>query len=84
MACDLATVTTDVCDSGIGKVIDPIMLLQLIAELSSEVLVAAAPGTDVTVDAILERACTSGIANVENQITLLQIIAQNECEIANA
>jgi hypothetical protein len=36
MACDLTTIQTDACTSGIGKVQDPIQLLQLIAQLVCE------------------------------------------------
>ena len=37
MACSLASTQTAACTSGIAKVRDPIMLLQLIAELTCEV-----------------------------------------------
>lgn len=83
MACELATVQEEACTSGIGKVQDPIMLLQIIAQLTAELLVDAAPGTEITPDAILERACTSGIGKVQDEIMLLKIIAQNNCELVS-
>lgn len=83
MACDLETVQDAACDSGIGKETNPVVLLQLVAQLTAEVLVAADPTADISVDAIIDRACESGIGKVNNMIQLLQIIAQNECEIAN-
>jgi hypothetical protein len=36
MACDLNTLLTQLCDSGIGKVTDPIKLQQIIAQLACE------------------------------------------------
>lgn len=83
MACDLATVQADLCDSGIGNETNPISLLQLSAQLSAEVLLAADPGADIALEAILDRACDSGIGKVTDPITLLQIIAQNNCQLAN-
>lgn len=44
MACDITTIQTDACTSGIGKVQDPIALLQLIAQLTCEAAEAAGGG----------------------------------------
>ncbi len=79
MACSLATVQTDACTSGIGKVTDPIQLLQIIAQLTADLVVESA-GLSVTPDAIQARGCTSGIQKVEDPIVLLRIIAQLECD----
>ncbi len=79
MACELATVQTDACTSGIGKVTDPIMLLQIIAQLTAE-LAFDATGLAITPDAILARACTSGIGKMTDELMLLQIIAQLNCD----
>ena len=61
---------------------DRVQLLQVIAQLSAETLVVAAPGTVITPAAILDRACTSGIGKVEDPLTLLRLIAQSLCEAA--
>jgi len=37
MACNLSTVQSGACDSGIGKLTDPVKLLQVIAQLLCEV-----------------------------------------------
>lgn len=81
MACVLATVQTDACTSGIGKIQDPIMLLKIIAQLNAD-LVSDATGLAITPAAIIARACTSGIYDVQDQITLLKLIAQLECDQA--
>ncbi len=80
--CNLDQVQIDLCTSGIGKVADPILLLQLQAQILANLLVAEVPGTDITVDAIMVRACTSGIAKVSDPTQLMVIIAQNGCELA--
>ena len=80
MACELATVQEALCESGIGKEANPVTLLQIIAQLSAETLVAADPGADISVDAILARACESGIGKVTDEITLNKIIAQLLCD----
>jgi hypothetical protein len=82
--CTLEQIQTDLCTSGIGEVNDPVTLLQIIAQLTAELLVTQDAGAVITPEAILERACTSGIGKVNDQKTLLQIIAQNGCEIAAA
>lgn len=76
MPCDLTTVQADLCVSGIGKVTDPITLLQIIAQNTAE----ASGEADITPAAILARACTSGIGKVTSEITLLTVIAQNLCD----
>ncbi len=81
MACELATVQDDACTSGIGKVKDPIMLLQIIAQLTAD-FVFDDTGLAITPAAILDRACTSGIGKVTNELTLLTIIAQLNCDQA--
>jgi hypothetical protein len=81
MACSLATTQTNACTSGIGKIEDPVVLLQLMAQLTADLLTAVAPATVTTVAAIQARGCTSGIQQVTNELTLLQIIAQNTCEL---
>jgi hypothetical protein len=44
MACDINTIKTQACTSGIGRVRDPIQLLQLIAQLTCEASEAAGGG----------------------------------------
>lgn len=80
MACLLTDTITNACTSGIGKVQDPILLLQIIAQSQADILLVAAPGTAVTPAAIQARACTSGIGKEQNPITLLQFIAQLNCD----
>jgi len=48
MACNLDTVLSAACTSHIGMVNDPILLLQIIAQLSCEVSSAAASSGGVT------------------------------------
>jgi hypothetical protein len=79
--CSLTTTQTNLCTSGIGKVTDPILLLQLLAQLNADLLAVSSPGTSTLVADILSRACTSGIGKVTDEIMLLQIIAQNGCEL---
>jgi len=81
MACSLATTQTNACTSGIGKIEDPILLLQLMAQLTADLVTAASPSTATTVAEIVARACTSGIQKVQDEIILLQLIAQNTCEL---
>ena len=81
MACTLATVQSDACTSGIGQVQNQIMLLQIIAQLTAD-LVVDATGDAITPSAILSRACTSGILKVQDELMLLQIIAQLNCDQA--
>ncbi len=81
MACELATVQEDACTSGIGKVQDPIMLLQIIAQLTADI-VADTTGLAITPTAIQSRGCTSGILKIQDEIMLLQIIAQLNCDQA--
>lgn len=42
MACSVTTIKTNACTSGIGKLIDPIQLLQIIAQLTCEAATGAA------------------------------------------
>ena len=81
MACDISTLQSNACESGIGLVNDELTLLRIIAQLTAEQVVAATPGTEITPAAIMERACTSGIGKVNDELTLLTIIAQNNCEL---
>ncbi len=81
MACELATVQEDACTSGIGNVTDPIMLLQIIAQLTADIAFNST-GLAITPAAILDRACTSGIGKVTSELTLLTIIAQLNCDQA--
>lgn len=81
MACDLTAIQAEACESGIGLMNDPIALLQIIAQLTADQVVAASPSTEITPAAIMERACTSGIGKVNDELTLLTIIAQNSCEL---
>lgn len=76
MPCDLETVQEALCESGIGKVTNPVTLLQLIAQSTAE----ASGEADISPEAILERACTSGIGKVTQELELLVIIAQNLCD----
>lgn len=79
MPCSLETVQASLCDSGIGDVESEMMLLRLIAQSAADWVVALTPGTEITVDAIMDRACDSGIGNLDNEIELLRVIAQNLC-----
>ena len=72
MPCTLAASQTAACASGLGKVRDPVMLLQLSTELSRELGVPQTP------------ACDSGIAKIRDPIMLLQMIAQLACELNDA
>lgn len=72
----LAEIQEAACTSEIGKVIDPIKLLQIMAQTSADYAAEAVPGLDISVGAILSRACTSEIGKVTDEIELLQIIAQ--------
>ena len=47
MACDLTTTQTNACTSGIGKVQDPIKLLQIIAQLQCELASSASSSGSV-------------------------------------
>jgi hypothetical protein len=80
MACDLDTVLTSVCDTGFGKVDDPVLLLQIIAQLEADHLSELDPGADTSLSAIRSRACASGIAKVTNPDDLLRLIAQLLCD----
>lgn len=71
----LSDIQASACTSEIGKVTNPISLLQLMAQTSADTANSVA-GVDVDVASILSRACTSGIADVTDQTKLLQIIAQ--------
>ena len=82
VACDLTTIQSDACTSGIGQENNPIQLLQIIAQLQADLVLQGDAGADVSVDAILDRACTSGIGKVNNPVTLNQIIAQLICDTA--
>lgn len=84
MACELTSVQEAACESGIGTVNDPVMLLQIIAQLLGDILQADSPATPITPDAIMERACESGIGKVNSPIQLEQIIAQLLCDAAEA
>jgi len=79
MACDLTTVQEALCDSDIGKVTDPLQLLQITAQAAANWVTSQSPGTDVTPEAVLSRACDSGIGALTDQTTLLTVIAQNVC-----
>lgn len=80
MACELATIQTAACASGIGEVADKIQLLQIIAQLQGDILQLTSPAADISPAAILERACTSGIGKVDDLILLEKIIAQLLCD----
>ncbi len=56
MACDLATVQSAACDSGIGKLTDPTKLLQVIAQNAAAWAKANDPTLDISVSAIRARA----------------------------
>ncbi len=79
MACDLETLQTNACASGIGKLDGEVQLLQVIAQASAETLVALSPGTEITLAAIHQRACEIEMGKLDSHIVLLQIIAQNLC-----
>lgn len=79
MACDLTAIQVAACESQIGRVSDPIELMQLTAQSMATWLEAVSPGTDVSLEAIQQRACESGIGWEHNEINLLRLIAQNLC-----
>ena len=71
----LADIQAAACTSGIGREINPVSLLQVIAQTSAETAEEVA-GVSIDIDDIKSRACTSGIGYVTDEIELLQIIAQ--------
>ena len=75
MPCNIPTVQSAACDSGVGKVSSEIKMLQIIAQ-SEAAIVSSSTGAAITPAAISARACASGIAKESNPIRLLQIIAQ--------
>ena len=81
MACSLTTTQTNACTSGIAKVQDPVLLLQIMAQLTADLLTVVSPTTSTLIADILTRANTSGICKIQDEIMLLQIIAQNTCEL---
>ncbi len=84
MSCNLATEQAAACASGIGKLTDPIQLLQVIAENYAELSLAGNAANTNTVDAIRARACVSGIGKLTDENALWRIIAQNVCALANS
>lgn len=82
MACNLATTQAAACVSGIGKLTDPLSLLQVIAENFAETSLANNSANTNTVDAIRARACVSGIGKLTDENALWRIVAQNLCAIA--
>ena len=83
MACLLEDVQASLCASEIGKVTDPIQLMQIIAQLLADQVFIANPALDVTLAGIQERACTSGIGKVTDPIELLQLAAQSGCDVSS-
>ena len=83
MACSLQSTLTAACDSGILKVTNEIQLLQIIAQVSADLLLTQDPEAGIEVSAILARGCESGITEVTDPTTLLRIIAQNGCELSS-
>lgn len=81
MSCNVSEIQSAACETEIGKVTDRITLLQVTAQLQSELVALAAPGTDVTLPAILERACTSGIGKLKSLLQLLRAWAQAACAL---
>lgn len=76
MPATLDEIQTDACTSGIGKVTDPVKLLQLQTQLLADQLLVTNPAADVTPAGINSRACTSGIGNVTSIEELLVLQAQ--------
>lgn len=83
MSCNLATTQAAACVSGIGKLTDPLSLLQVIAENFAESAFASNSANTNSIDAIRARACTSGIGKITDELALWRIIAQNLCALAN-
>ena len=81
MACTVASTQTDACASGIGRLTNPVKLLQIIAQTSANWTASSNPLLDVSVAAIQERACESGIARVTNPNSLLALIATSLCDL---
>lgn len=82
MSCNLATVQTDACASGVGKLNSEITLLRVIAQLQADYVNAVNPSLDTSPAAILARACTSGIGKETDPVTLLKYTAQLLCDQA--
>lgn len=81
MACDLSTLHSRACLSGIAKIENRITLLQVIAQNCVNWLASTSPEADVSLAAIQIRACDSGIAKMDNPVELLSIITQNFCTL---
>lgn len=81
MSCNLATEQAAACSSGIGKLTDPIQLLQVIAQNYAALSFAGNAANTLTVDAIRARACVSGIGKITDENALWRIIAQNTCAL---
>lgn len=77
MACTVDALLESACESEIGKLSDPIQLLQVIAQL-----LADESSEDTSIEAILSRACESGIGKLSDPIQLKQVIAQLLCDSA--
>lgn len=80
MARNIADIQAALCESGIGKVQNPVLLLQLTAQNAANWVKANSPDADISVQAIMARACESGIARVTDQQILLALIATKLCQ----
>ncbi len=83
MACDIATIDAAACVSEIGRVENPITLLQLTAQSALDWAEANNPGVDYSLTAVETRACASGIGWVQDETVLLRLIAQNLCNMSS-
>lgn len=81
MACDLETIQAAACESGIGRVTDPLTLLQITAQSALDWAKANNPGDDYSLVAVQDRACVSGIGWVQDESVLLRLIGQNLCNM---
>jgi len=84
MSCNLATTQAAACSSGIGKLNNPVQLLQVIAQNFASTALATTPSNLVDVASIQTRACVSGIGKITDEVALWRIIAQNLCGQINA
>jgi len=62
-----------------GKLTNPVQLLQVIAQNLATTLGDVNPALSTDVNAILARACESGIGKQTDELSLMRIYAQNLC-----
>lgn len=84
MPCDVTEIEVAACLSEIGRVTDPILLLQLTAQSVLAWAQSSNPGVDYSLDAVETRACESKIGWVQDESILYRVIAQNLCGMVSS